>query len=114
METSTIIIGIILFAIATMIIYGWGLMRQARQSSDLMNMLFSKGNAKVKKHLKKNEYITINEVEQLAENLEAKMPFSKNKAIVKNKKDFANQLLQYMIKTEQIEQVGSRYTIKSK
>ena len=28
METSTIILGIFLFAIATMIIYGWGLMRQ--------------------------------------------------------------------------------------
>lgn len=109
MQPSTIIIGIILFAIATMIIYGWGLMKQARQSSDLMNMLFSKGNAKVKKYLKKNGYITVKEVEQLAENLEAKMPFSKNKAIVKNKKDFANQLLQYMVKTGQIVQEGNRY-----
>lgn len=114
MQPSTIIIGIILFAIATMIIYGWGLMKQTRQSSDLMNMLFSKGNAKVKKYLKKNGYITVKEVEQLAENLEAKMPFSKNKAIVKNKKDFANQLLQYMVKTGQIVQEGNRYKMMTK
>ena len=53
MEKSTIIMGIILFAIATMVIYGWGLVKQKNQSSDLMSMLFSKGNAKVKKYLKK-------------------------------------------------------------
>ena len=28
MEISTVVIGIILFAIATMIIYGWGLVKQ--------------------------------------------------------------------------------------
>lgn len=52
MEISTVVIGIILFAIATMIIYGWGLVKQKNQSSDLMNMLFSKGNSKVKKIFK--------------------------------------------------------------
>ena len=55
MEISTVVIGIILFAIATMIIYGWGLVKQKNQSSDLMNMLFSKGNSKGKKYLKKNK-----------------------------------------------------------
>ena len=62
MEISTVVIGIILFAIATMIIYGWGLVKQKNQSSDLMNMLFSKGNSKVKKYLKKKEYNTLPQV----------------------------------------------------
>ncbi len=109
MKPITIILGVIFFAIATMIIYGWGLVRQKNQSADLMNLLFSKGNAKVKKYLKKNEYVTVEDVEKMADGLEAKQPFSGNRAIVKDKKDFSTKLLQYMVKTGQIEQEGSRY-----
>lgn len=109
MEISTIIIGIILFAIATMIIYGWGMVRQKRQTGDLMNLLFSKGQSKVHKYLKNNEYITAVDVEKLCDKLEAKMPFSQDRAVVKNKKDYAKQLLTYMVKTGQLEQEGNRY-----
>lgn len=109
MDTVTIIIGIFLFAIATMIIYGWGMVRQKNQTSDLMKMLFAKGESKVKKYLKENEYITNADVERICDGLEAKQPFSKNRAVVKNKKDYANQLLEYMVKTGQIEKVGKKY-----
>ena len=43
---------VLLFAVATMIVYGWGLWRTMRQGSDLANMLSSKGISKVKKTLK--------------------------------------------------------------
>lgn len=109
MEPITIILGVIFFAIATMIIYGWGLVKQRNQSTDLMNLLFSKGNAKVKKYLKKNEYVTLEDVEKMADGLEAKQPFSSNKAVVKDKRDFSQKLLQYMVKTGQIEEEGNRY-----
>ena len=59
MKLSTAIIGIVLFAIATMILYGWGIVKQKNQTNDLMNLLFSKGQDKIKKYLKQNEYITI-------------------------------------------------------
>lgn len=109
MDTVTIIIGIILFAIATMIIYGWGMVRQKNQTDDLMRMLLAKGGSKVKKYLKENEYITNADVERICDGLQVKQPFSKNRAIVKNKKDYANQLLEYMVKTGQLEQEGNRY-----
>lgn len=109
MKPITIILGVILFAIATMLLYGWGLVKQKNQSADLMNLLFSKGNAKVKKFLKKNEYITIDDVEKMADGLEAKQPFSANKAVVKDKRDFSEKLLQYMVKTGQIEGEGGKY-----
>ncbi|MFQ9514494.1 MAG: hypothetical protein ACLRZ9_01565 [Eubacterium sp.] len=109
MSTSTIIIGIILFAIATMIIYGWGLVRQKNQTEDLMRMLFSKGESRVKKYLRNNEYITTADVEKICGRLEAKQPFSSNRAVVKDKNDFANKLLAYMTKTGQLEQEGNRY-----
>ena len=53
MKISTVIIGIALFAIVTMILYGWGIVKQKNQTSDLMNLLFSKGQDKIKKYLKK-------------------------------------------------------------
>lgn len=114
MKAGTMIIGVILFAIATMFLYGWGLVKQKNETSDLMNLLFSKGEREIKKHLKKKEYITIADVEKLSENLEAKMPFSKNKAVVKDKRDFAQKLLAYMIKTDQLIQEGNQYKMKEK
>ena len=109
MKPSTVIIGIILFAIVTMIIYGWGIVKQKNQTKDLMNLLFSKGQYKIKKYLKQNEYITISQVEQICDGLEAKQPFSQNRAVVKNKQDYAKKLIEYMLKTNQIEKEGSRY-----
>lgn len=44
---------VLMFAVATMIIYGWGLWRTMHQKQDLSNMLCSKGISKVKKALKK-------------------------------------------------------------
>ena len=44
---------VLLFAVATMIVYGWGLWRASRQNQDLANMLSAKGISAVKKVLKK-------------------------------------------------------------
>ena len=91
MKLVTVIVGVLLFALATMIIYGWGIVKQKNESQDLMNLLFSKGESKVKK------------------NLEAKQVFSPNKIVVKDKKDYAKQLMNYMVKTGQVEIEGNRY-----
>ena len=49
---------ILLFALATMLIYGWGLWRTTRQKQDLSNMLSAKGISRIKKALKKNGSLT--------------------------------------------------------
>ena len=105
MKLSTAIIGIVLFAIATMILYGWGIVKQKNQTNDLMNLLFSKGQDKIK---------TISQVEQICEGLEAKQPFSRNRAVVKDKRDYAKKLVEYMLKTNQLEKEGSRYKMHKK
>ena len=92
MKISTVIIGIALFAIVTMILYGWGIVKQKNQTSDLMNLLFSKGQDKIKKYLKQHEYVTISQVEQICEGLEAKQPFSRNKAVVKDKRNSSKEI----------------------
>lgn len=109
MKISTILLGIIFFALATMIIYGWGIVKQNNQTEDLMKLLFSKGQSRVNKYLKQKGSITIKEAEKLCEGLEAKAPFSVNRAVVKNTGDFVNQLLAYMVKTGQVEKQGAEY-----
>ena len=54
---------VLLFALATMIIYAWGLWRSVRQNQDLSNLLASKGVAKVRKALRKNKALTLKELE---------------------------------------------------
>ena len=82
---------------------------QQNQSGDLMKLLFSKGQGRVKKYLKKNSAITLGQAAKLCEGLEARQPFSANKAVVKDARDFADQLLSYMVKTGQVEKRGAEY-----
>lgn len=109
MKISTIILGIIFFALATMVIYGWGIVKQNNQTEDLMKLLFSKGQSRVNKYLKEKDAVTVKEVEELCAGLQAKAPFSINRAVVKDTKDFVRQLLAYMEKTGQIEKRGAEY-----
>ena len=74
---------VLLFAVATMIVYGWGLWRTMRQGSDLANMLSSKGISKVKKTLKKNGPMQ----EQIN---------------VTNPRQFLDSILPYMVKQKMI------------
>ena len=80
---------VLLFAVATMIVYGWGLWRTMRQGSDLANMLSSKGISKVKKTLKKNGPMTRTALE----------PYVKN---VTNPRQFLDSILPYMVKQKMI------------
>ena len=75
---------VLLFALATMIIYAWGLWRSIRQQQDLSNMLSAKGISKVKKALKKNGAMTEKELEPFIKNLTAKQPFSREQIATEN------------------------------
>ena len=63
----------------------------------------------INKYLIQKEYITISQGGQICDGLEAKQPFSQNRAVVKNKQDYAKKLIEYMLKTTQIEKEGRRY-----
>ena len=54
---------VLLFALATALIYAWGLWRTMRQQQDLSNLLSAKGVAKIKKALRKNGAMTRRDLE---------------------------------------------------
>ena len=60
---------ILLFAVATMLIYGWGLWRSMHQNQDLNNLLTSKGISRIKKELKRNGKMTKKELSDCVKDL---------------------------------------------
>ena len=89
---------ILLFALATMLIYGWGLWRAVRKNQDLYNMLSAKGVSKVKKILKKSGAMTKQELEPVVKGLTASQPFSKDRITVTDPGQFLGSILPYMVK----------------
>lgn len=93
---------VLLFALATMIIYAWGMWRSMRQQQDLSNMLSAKGVSKVKKALKKNGALTAKELEAFIKDLTAKQPFSREQIAVTDPEKFLSSILPYMVKQKMI------------
>ena len=71
MSTFEIILWVLAFAVVTMIIYGWGLVKSSRQQDDLLAILYRKGEAAIRRALKKKGPMTR---AQLEEGLPASVP----------------------------------------
>ena len=93
---------VLLFALATIIVYGWGMWRSMRQKQDLSNMLSAKGISAVKKALKKNGPMTAKELEPFVKDLTAKQPFSREQIGVTDPEKFLGSILPYMVKQKMI------------
>ena len=93
---------ILLFAVATMLIYGWGLWRSMRQNQDINTLLPSKGISRIKKELKRNGKMTNMELSDCVKDLTASQPFSKQRFGGTNPNQFLDSLLPYMERQEMI------------
>ena len=102
---------VLMFAVATMIIYGWGLWRTMHQKQDLSNMLCSKGISKVKKALKKNKSLTKKELEPFVKDLTAKQPFNSERIGVTDPNAFLDSILPYMLKQKMIKEIREDKTV---
>ena len=88
---------VFLFAIATMIIYAWGLYKSQHAAMDDSKLLYSKAVSKILSELKKKDKLTRAELIKLLTNLETKRPFARNKIVVTEPESFADTVIQYMI-----------------
>ncbi|ROR28270.1 hypothetical protein EDD66_105211 [Mobilisporobacter senegalensis] len=112
------IVGILMTAIATSVIYIWGLKKSMSQQNDLLQILSIKGRKKVLKYLKKNGQITISEVEKEVNKISASQFYSKRKAVVTEPKVFSKALINEMkengIITEELDHGKKIYRLQSK
>ena len=100
---------VLLFALATMIIYAWGLWRSIRQQQDLSNMLSAKGVSKIRKALKKGP-ASRNDLEQAVSGLTARQPFSSEQISVTEPGKFLDSILPYMIRQKMITEIREKST----
>lgn len=91
------IIGILLFAIATSIVYVWGLKKSMKQAETLKEMLFTKGANKVMAYLKKNDSISRKEIQNLVSDVKASEFHSKKTVVVQNEIEFTSSLISFML-----------------
>lgn len=96
MSTLELIFWVLAFAVVTMIIYGWGLVKSSRQQDDLLAMLYRKGETTIRKTLKKNGPMTRAQLEGKLSGIRASLFYTKNRAVVRDAHTFAGQLLESM------------------
>lgn len=90
------IIGILLFALATAILFAIGMAKERDKQQDLSGKLFLNGEKAVKKALSKNGKMTRMELQQSLKGLKAGLFYSREKAVVNDPVAFSRDLLANM------------------
>ncbi len=102
------IIYILLFALATVIVYIWGLKKTVNRDLDLANHLYSKGKNIILRELKHKKGLSKAEIEFLMKGISSRNFMSRNRAIVNNPKVFTNSLLNLLLEEKSIEEVTEK------
>lgn len=97
-QIGTIIAGIILFAIATAILYVIGMKKKMNEDKRLFEMLLNNGAYRVVKYLKTHGSITLKGIGYVIKDISAKEFGSSKKAVIKDGRAFQDSLLDYMLK----------------
>lgn len=107
-----------IFAIITICLYLWGMMKSRNKEQELLRSLYTKGANEVVKILKKNDSMTKKELERQISGISASLFYSKTKAIVQNPSSFIDGLLKEMMEEDIIyiekQKGANRYKLKCK
>lgn len=97
------ILGIIFFAIATMIVYSWGYVKEQRAPYELAKKLNNKAEKRIIESLKSNDSMTKKEITKILKGLTVSKFGSRRKLVVQDPNKLAKSVLDSMIKKEIIE-----------
>lgn len=106
MRIGTIVIGILMFAAATAILYAWGLAKAIDQKSDLQRRLMSACGSKVVKYLKKHDTITQAEIARQIQGTTAGQFWSRNKVKVQDGSKVSRQVIDFLLEQQYIQPAG--------
>lgn len=113
MSFGQIVLGILLFALATAVLYVWGLKKSMTQEADLERILLNKCAGAVVKYLRKHGSIAQKEIPPLIQGVKAGMFWSKSRVRVQDPAAFAPKLVRYMLEQQLLEDTGGlRYRLK--
>ena len=106
MTIGRVILGVLLFAVATAVLYAWGLGKSMDQKTDLARNLLSACGSKVVRYLKKNDTITVKEVARQIEGVSVGQFWSRNKLTVQHADKFSRQVVDFLLDQQYIESAG--------
>ena len=107
------VIGIILFAVVTAILYVWGLSKAVNQRDTLYRNLMHACGSRVVKHLKRHETVSEQEIARLIEGVTVGPFYSRNKMKVQDGKKVAKQVVEFLVTQQYIEAVDKQaYRLK--
>lgn len=107
------ILYILMFALATVIIFSWGIIKEQNKSKDLMSQLYKKAETKVLKAFNKKQVLTRRDIENEVKNIKASLFYSKDKMVVQNSSSFAKNIINTMINRNLIEKTTEGYVLKN-
>lgn len=106
MSPITVIIGIGMFTVVTMILTAWGIRKKDRQKAKLANMLLSKSADHVMHYLKDHETVSEKEMRELVDGLQVREFGSPARAVVEGNQLFVSKLIEAMLHDGLIEAAG--------
>lgn len=113
MTAGQMILGILLFAAATAILYVWGLRKSMTQAADLEQALLRKCAARVLAYLKQHPSISQKEIARQIQTVKAGQFWSRRQVQVQDASAFSKRLTQYMLEQQLLEPDGNaRYKRK--
>ena len=114
MSKGQTLLGILLFALATAILYVWGLHKSMGQSADLTRILLNRCGNKVVEFLKKHDTVTEAEIAQLISGVTAGEFWSRKHLVVQEPKQFSVGPAVYRARWQQkfpVEKVNERIPV---
>ena len=99
MTVPTILLGILMFAAVTAVLYAWGLGKALYQQQILERNLLHACGSRVIRYLKRNGTITREQVAAQIQGVTVGQPWSRHKLKIQCGKDFAPQVIDFL--TEQ-------------
>lgn len=106
MSPIQVIIGILMFAVVTAVLYAWGLGKSMDQEKTLRRNLIRACGSKVVKQLKKQETLTEKEIAKLIDGVKVGQFWSKHKLQVQEGKKFSGEVIQFLLEQQYIESAG--------
>ncbi len=106
MSPWQIAVGILLFALASAVLYAWGLAKAADQEDTLHRNLMHACGSRVMKRLKKQETVTRAEIVGLIEGVTVGQFWSKHRMKVQNGETVAAQVIDFLLEQQYIESAG--------
>lgn len=104
---------ILLFAVATVIIFTWGMVKEKNKSKDLFEILYRKAEKSVLKAFKNKNTLSKKDIENEILNIRASLFYSRDKLIINNPSHFSKVLIGNMLKDGIIVKSVNGYTLVS-